>query len=185
MSPILAIHTHTGKRGGRFHEHIHACLRALAAKDGPGLAGHLRSARLGLLACLAQEVPSEPSRLLSPLLARLQSLRELEEAAALHFRRQTSGAMTGMTQSSSPSSSALLGAAAGRNHSATTTMIRKDEAEALLSSWRVRSKPLVDDFELVEPVSMHASSSPCYSVDIYQRFTDHASALSFMYIHRC
>lgn len=98
-------------------------------------------------------MPSEPSRLLSPLLARLQSLRELEEAATLHLRRSRQLVRTSSSSSGGGdrNGGALYGG--GLSPSSSSSMIRKDEAEALLSSWRARSKPLVDDFELVEPVS--------------------------------
>eukprot|EP00624_Nannochloropsis_granulata_P002745 evm.model.NODE_23824_length_21681_cov_83.114159.1 len=144
----------------RYHEHVHGGLRALAAQDHAGLAHHLRTARLGLLSCLAQEVPSEPSRFLSPVLARLQSLREIEEVAALRVVAK-GGSGTNAKDGDDDLDSTVTAIAgssslAGSNMGLTSTsvgMIRRGEAKALIAAWHARSRGAVeDDFELVEPV---------------------------------
>lgn len=91
----------------QYHEHVHACLRALGSKDAAGVSRHLRIARLKTMACLTHEVtmcrsilsfgtpvhpleemlflclqvPFEASRRLPQLLGQLQGLREVEEVA--------------------------------------------------------------------------------------------------------
>ena len=128
----------------RYHEHVHAGLRALAARDHAGLAHHLRAARLDLLACLAQEVPSEPSRFLSPVLARLQTLREMEETAALRMLAKETTTATGADEMGEYRAAAAV---------VQGPTVRRGEAMALIAAWRARSRrAMEDDFELVEPV---------------------------------
>jgi len=144
----------------RYHEHVHGGLRALAAQDHAGLAYHLRTARLGLLSCLAQEVPSEPSRFLSPVLARLQSLREIEEVAALQVMAK--GGSSSHTMAVNDDVDSAIPAVAGSscladsNVDLTSTrigIIRRGEAHALIAAWHARSRgAMEDDFELVEPI---------------------------------
>lgn len=143
----------------RFHERLHAALRALAARDGPGLAAHIASARRGLLAGLARAVPSpsEPARALGPLLARLQCLREVEETAALALQPHLLAAL--------PTAGAVDGGRGGGGGGVGNTIapelslaVSRSEASALLAGWQGRSRPAVaggggGDFEaMVEPV---------------------------------
>jgi hypothetical protein len=143
-----------GARGGRFHEHLHGCLRALAARDAPALALQLRASRARVLASLSGEVPFEPSRLLGPLLARLQSLREVEEVALLQVAVAAAGQAAAAAE---PQLDVQLGAGAGRLlgllQEGQGAKAARTGAQKLLEAWRERSaEALADDFELGEPV---------------------------------
>ncbi len=135
----------------RFHERLHAALRALAARDGTALAVHVASARRGLLTGLARAVPSpsEPARALGPLLARLQCLREVEEAASLALRPHLAAG---------PGSGSTAVACSSAVPPELSLAVRRGEASALLAGWHGRSRPAVaggggGDFEaMVEPV---------------------------------
>ncbi|EWM25639.1 serine-protein kinase atm [Nannochloropsis gaditana] len=177
-------------RRHRYHEHIHAGLRALAAGDNAILSQNLRAARLGLLSCLAEEIASEPSRFLSPVLARLQSLQEMEEVAALRAVFTCRMAKSNHARDLHAASLQQLSGqedydAMACNINATSSysgIHSREKGRALIDIWQARSHGAIeDDFELAEPVLAVQEvliRALCPPLDCHQALVRHAQGIA-------